>query len=74
VNWMGPVEGMFVMPGLKVATPVGAAGVPPQVQTVSPWLAAALPVVARSPTAVVAISSAAAFVCLRIFISCPFRR
>src|SRR6266480_6667031 len=57
---MGPVEGVFVMPGLKVATPVGAAGVPPQVQNVSPWAASALPVVARSPTAVVAITSATA--------------
>ena len=52
------VEGVFVTPGLNVATPVGAAGVPPQVQNVSPWPAVALPVVARSPTAVVAITSA----------------
>src|SRR5438270_6719241 len=52
LNWIGPVEGVFVMPGLKVMMPVGAAGVPPQVQNVSPWPAAALPVVARIPTAV----------------------
>src|SRR5438128_7448954 len=60
VNWIGPVEGVFVMPGLKVMMPVGAAGVPPQVQNVSPCPAAALPAVARSPTAVVAITSATA--------------
>src|SRR5256714_1316660 len=60
VNWIGPVEGVFVMPGFKVMMPVGAAGVPPQVQNVSPWPAAALPAVARIPTAVVAAINATA--------------
>src|SRR2546425_9722137 len=34
VNWMGPVEGVFVRPVLKVISPVGAAGVPPHVHSV----------------------------------------
>jgi hypothetical protein len=58
VNWMGPVEGVFVMPGLKVATPVGAAGVPPQVQTVSPCPAEALPAAPKKQMAVVAVTRA----------------
>ena len=34
--WTGTVEGVFVTPGFKVMTPVGASGVPPHVQTVVP--------------------------------------
>src|SRR5436309_3211145 len=57
VNCVGSVEGVFVMPGLKVIRPVGATGVPPQVQNVSPWLADALAVAARQLMAVAAIAS-----------------
>jgi hypothetical protein len=41
VNWIGPVEGVFVTPGLAVKTPVGAVGVPPHVQILAAWEAAA---------------------------------
>src|SRR5205085_1459279 len=49
-NRRGPAEGKLVTPGLTVTTPVGAAGVPPQVQIVEPWFgaAAALGVIGRS--------------------------
>src|SRR5437763_7622105 len=69
-KYVGTVEGVFVTPGLNVATPVGAAGVPPQVQNVSPWPAVALPVVAKSPTAVAAITSATA---RHLIVSCSRR-
>src|SRR6476659_7583933 len=49
---------MFVRPGLKVARPVGAAGVPPQVQTVSPRPAEALPAAPKKQIAVVAVTRA----------------
>lgn len=35
LNASGPVEGVFVIPGLRVNVPVGSAGVPPQVQVVA---------------------------------------
>jgi hypothetical protein len=39
----GPVEGEFVIPGLSVNHPVGAAGVPAQVQVVAAWAEGAPP-------------------------------
>src|SRR5947199_6738033 len=46
VNSMGPVDGVSVMPGLAVKTPVGASGVPPHVHTKTPRAGAARPAVA----------------------------
>ena len=57
--------------------PVGLAGVPPHVQSrvAGPDWALAEP---NEPSAIartaLAATRATAFVCLRIFISCPFRR
>jgi hypothetical protein len=51
----GDADGMFVSPGLTVNTPVGAAGVPPQMQVVEACAgAAAPPVQARQAAAAAA--------------------